>query len=285
MVVKDYKITLSKGEKSWFATDGKELRGNIEKGSKRGVAIVQVVRHENREVVGQTFYNGKKESEVPTVKKLLAESGVEKQKVSMDALHLKPDTLEGINKVGGKYLVGLKGNQKELYEDMEHCPKYLNIHSELQEHEKGHGRLEERHYFSYDVSREYFDPRWEVVNFQSLIKVYRKREIVKTGKLTEETSYYLSNIGTKNVENRHELFRAVRNHWQVEVNNNIRDVILEEDKLCAKNTKTSKTIACCRSLVVSILEERKFKNRNQQLDYFSDNYEECLEWLKSIGFL
>ena len=107
MVVKDYKITLSKGEKSWFATDGKELRGSIEKGSKRGVAIVQVVRHENREVVGQTFYNGKKESEVPTVKKLLAESGVEKQKVSMDALHLKPDTLEGINKVGGKYLVGL----------------------------------------------------------------------------------------------------------------------------------------------------------------------------------
>lgn len=55
-------ITLKKEEKTWFASDGKELKGSILKGDKRGEAIVQVVRHEDREVLGQSYYNGKKES-------------------------------------------------------------------------------------------------------------------------------------------------------------------------------------------------------------------------------
>lgn len=280
-----YNTTLQEQQKSWFAVDGKELKGSIEKGSKRGLAVVQLVKHANRSVVAQNFYNGKKESEVPKVRALLSSSGLHKQKISMDALHLKPETLKGINLAGGKFLVGLKKNQKELYEDMLHCPNYLSASSEHKTYEKGHGRLEERHYYSYNVGAEYFDPRWQEVNFQTLVKVHRKRKIVKTGAQTEETSYYLSNIETKNVESKHELFDAVRKHWQVEVNNNIRDVVLQEDKLCVKNSDTAKTIACARTLVINILMQRNCDNRNEQLDYFSDHYDHCLHWLRSIGFL
>ena len=110
MVLKDYEIELSRGEKSWFATDGKELKGSIEKGSKRGVAVVQVVRHKDREVVGQSFYNGKKESEVPAVKKLLERTGIKREKVTLDALHLKPNSLELIDQSGGAFLVGLSSS-------------------------------------------------------------------------------------------------------------------------------------------------------------------------------
>ncbi len=41
-----YGIKLSDTEKQWFSGDGKELRGWIETGDKRGEAVVQIVAHE-----------------------------------------------------------------------------------------------------------------------------------------------------------------------------------------------------------------------------------------------
>ncbi len=71
----NYGIELSEAEKSWFAGDGKELRGSIEKGDKRGEVIVHLVRHGDGEVLGQSFYNGKKESEKRCLRDLLESSG------------------------------------------------------------------------------------------------------------------------------------------------------------------------------------------------------------------
>ena len=239
LVIKNTKIAFKIGEQSWYAIDGKELRGSIEAGSKRGEAIVQIVSHTTREVVGQGYYNGKKESEVPAVKALLEKTGVKKQKVTLDALHLKPNTLKLINKGEGKYLVGLKGNQQKLSEIAKLSSSSLPaLYSRTDKDKKRkHGREEQRQYASYDVSKIDFDQRWEEVDFQTLIKVYRKRKVVKTGKQMYEISYYLSNISIKNMQTAYDLFDAVRNHWQVEVNNNIRDTILKEDKLCTSNAE------------------------------------------------
>lgn len=66
-----YGITLSEEEKKWFSGDGKELRGSIEKGDKRGEAVVQIVAHETGQVLSETFYNGKKESEKPAIRDLI----------------------------------------------------------------------------------------------------------------------------------------------------------------------------------------------------------------------
>jgi len=99
----NYGIALNEQEKAWFAGDGKELRGSIEKGDKRGEAIVQLARHGDREILGQSFYNGKKESEKPCIRELLVQTQANKQKVSLDALHLNPATTEGINKEPSYY--------------------------------------------------------------------------------------------------------------------------------------------------------------------------------------
>lgn len=276
---------MSSKTKSWFAADGKELRGSIVKGSKRGQAIVQVVRHTDREVVGQDFYNGKKESEVPVVKKILKETNINTQKVSLDALHLKPNSLKLINQAGGQFMVGLKENQPELTKQMKDYSHYHSpIYNRLDK-EHGHGREEERFYLSYNVNTVNFERRWDVVNFQSMVKVLRKQRIAKKNKSMYEESYYLSNISTKNVQVANELFDAIRNHWQIEVNNNIRDTVLKEDKLCMSNPFSARTSACCRTLVMSLLEQRSVKNQCEQLDLFADNFKQCLEWLRAIGFL
>ncbi len=114
LLFENYGIRLNQAEQKWFAMDGKEMRGSIEKGAKRGEAVVQAVAHENCQVAAQDYYSGEKESEVPTVRKLLTESGLASEKISLDALHCKPKTLEIMTVGGGKYLVGLKENQKEL---------------------------------------------------------------------------------------------------------------------------------------------------------------------------
>jgi hypothetical protein len=48
LVFAQFGIHLNEQEKDWFAVDGKELRGSIESGEKRGEAVVQVVGHTNR---------------------------------------------------------------------------------------------------------------------------------------------------------------------------------------------------------------------------------------------
>lgn len=62
LVFENYGLRLSETERKWFAIDGKELRGSIAKGLKRGEAIVQAVGHENLQVAGQDYYSGEKES-------------------------------------------------------------------------------------------------------------------------------------------------------------------------------------------------------------------------------
>lgn len=284
-VLKNSIIAYKQSISLWYALDGKELRGSIKKGSKRGQAIVQAVSHKNREVVCQGYYNGKKESEIPTVRELLEQQVLQGQKITMDALHCNPSTLELISGLEGSFLVGLKGNQEMLCEQMEDFSYRSKSEYERLDEEKGHGREEIRYYLSYDISDLEFDERWEEVNFQTLVRVLRKQKVVKKEESMYEISDYLTNIRCKNEQDAHELFDAVRNHWQVEVNNYIRDTVLKEDKLRTSNFTQARTIACCRTLVLRLLDEFKPKNRRKKLDYFSIKFQECLRSLSAINFL
>ena len=226
----DYGIKLNELEKKWFAIDGKELRGSIEKGCKRGEAIVQAVAHEDLQVVAQDYYSGEKESEVPVVRKILSDNGLASQKTSFDALHCKVATLEIITEEGGKYLVGLKENQKELKKQICLAIENQSCLLKISTTEKGHGRIETRIYQFYDVLELEKDERWEKCQIKTAIKVKRERTELKTKKTSVEEAVYLSN----EVGKYEELAQAIRQHWQVETNNHLRDVSLKEDEMRSK---------------------------------------------------
>lgn len=236
LLFENYGIELTPAEKKWFAIDGKELRGSIETGNKRGEAVVQAVSHSGREVAAQDYYSGEKESEVPVVRKLLEDGGLASQKISLDALHCKPLTLKIIIENKGKYFVGLKENQKELKKQVTAASRnaaFLAKHTTL---EKGHGRIEAREYEFYDVLEMEKAERWQNCQIRTAIKVKRERTQLKSGKKSIEEAFYVSNI----VGDYEELAEAVRNHWQVETNNHIRDVSLKEDKMRSKKRSYSK---------------------------------------------
>jgi len=226
-----YKISLSEEEKQWFAGDGKELRGSIEKGDKRGEVLVQLVRHNDRAVLGQAMYNGLKESEKPCLQQLIQKTGAQSQKTTADALHLCPAMTVPIEASGGIFMIGLKENQKELLQDMIDHSECFPPKKEHRTVDKGHGRLEIRDYYLFDVSEEYFESRWEKSGFRSLLKVQRNRIDLKINEESTEIAYYISN-GKATEE--HGYFDAIRNHWSVEVSNHIRDVSLQEDQFRTK---------------------------------------------------
>jgi predicted transposase YbfD/YdcC len=231
-----YGIKLSESEKKWFSGDGKELRGSIETGDKRGEAVVQIVSHETGHVLGETFYNGKKESEKPAIRNLIRSSGVGNQKITLDALHFNPQTLQLIQDTKGTYLVGLKENQGELLADMTKASQYLSAVYNHKTVDKGHGRIEIRDYQIFDIRQEYVDKRWDICDLEALVKVNRKRLDLKTNKESSEIAYYMTNLMPNNDIIAKELFGAVRQHWSVEVINHIRDVTLNEDKFRTKKT-------------------------------------------------
>ena len=235
MLFENYGIKLNKAEREWFAVDGKEMRGSISKGEKRGEAVVQAVAHKDLKVVAQNYYAGEKESEVPKVRELLEASGLAHEKVSMDALHCKPLTLEIISQAGGNYLVGLKENQKELRKAVRQAMGNHASMFKTTSVEKGHGRLEVREYEIYDLLEMKRDERWERSQIKTVVKIRRERVELKSGKRSLEESYYVTN----EVGRYEELCEAVRRHWTVETNNHIRDVSLKEDQMRSKKRSYS----------------------------------------------
>ena len=285
MIFDHYGIELSAEEKSWLAFDGKELKGSILPNDKRGEAVALVVDHKDRSVCQMAFFNGSKESEVNAVRSLLRPPLIE-QKITMDALHFKPDTLIPINLAGGVFLASLKENQPELFSEMKFSSKHLCATYQYEsEVEKAHGREEKRYYWSYNIDKEYIDKRWEKASFKSLIKVKRERLICNINTYSEQIAYFLSNQKLEKQQQAMDLFGAVRQHWQVETANNARDCILKEDKLRCINTQTNRAMALCRTLVIKILNQSEIKNRCEQMEYFADHFDQCIHFLKRINFL
>lgn len=282
LIFDKYNIELTKEEKRWFAGDGKELRGSIEKGDKRGEAVVQLVEHQSRQVVAQTFYNGTKESEKPCLRNLIKEKMLHSQKITADALHLNTEMTGSINENGGIFLIGLKANQKLLFEEMKFNIASNKPLAQYQTIDKGHGRLETRNYEAYDVSNAYIDERWNTSNLQTVIKVKRVREKLKTNTLSTEISYYTTNGKSENYK---EYFDAMRLHWSVEVNNHYRDVTLKEDKFRTKIKPVTRIMAGCRTIVLELLKLLKPKNMIALLESFQDDFDKLISNLKTLKFL
>ena len=274
-------IKLDAQERKWFASDGKELRGSIAAGAKRGEAVAQVVAHENRQTVAQDYYCGRKESEQPIVRNLLKENGLLGQKISLDALHCQVKTLEMIAAEKGKYLVGLKNNQKELLNQVITASENQASLCRIREDEKGHGRIETRRYEFYDILEIEKAERWKNCEIRTAIKVIREREELKSGKKSVETSYYVSN----EVGKYEEIAEAIRRHWQVETNNHLRDVTLQEDAMRTQEKVVSRIMAEVRTLATTILSCLNCQNKKAQLENFADDFDSLIVTLNAFNFL
>lgn len=103
-------------------------------------------------------------------------------------------TLEIIAQRKGKYLVGLKANEKQMKKQVSWTSEKEPFLAKFGTAEKGHGRIEFRDYEFYDLVEMSKDARWNACQIKTAIKVGRARIELKNGKKSQEESYYVTNM-------------------------------------------------------------------------------------------
>ena len=275
-----FELELDADLKRWFALDGKDLRGSIQAGHRRGEACVSALAHESQEVVQQAYYNGVKESEKPTVRQLLNDTGLYSQKLTLDALHFNPLTVNAINGAGGVYVMGLKSNQAQLYR---YCLCQALIHQAAYERtdvaQRAHGRIEQRSYRCFTLAGSVLAPRWKDAGLKTLIIVKRSRQNLDGSLLSEEVSYFLSNGLPTTQAEADELFDAIRRHWRIEVMHYVRDVTLGEDAFRSGIQAVNRLMSSLRTLTINLLKREKVKNMAAQIDGFIDSFDTLIRFM------
>jgi predicted transposase YbfD/YdcC len=280
LLFEHFGVCLTAQQQMWFAADGKELRGSIEPGNKRGQACVSLVAHTTEAIAGQAYYNGHKESERPVVHQLLTETGRQNQKITLDALHLIPLTITTIHSAGGIYVVGLKANQQNLYRCWVGSSTVKVPGYERQDApRRGHGRIDHRNYACFAMSTSYLAPRWQVSGMQTLIRVVRVRQQLGGVELSREVSYFVSNAVVGQQAQANELFDAVRQHWHIETMHHRRDVTLKEDSFRSSQPALSRLMSSLRTLILNLLRGDKIKNMVEKMEEFADKFPVLLQFM------
>ena len=272
-------------EKEWVAIDGKVLRGTLKSGEKQ--TLVHAVTHDSRTELAQARQCGNKSSEIPVVRHLLKQSGLDKQKVTLDAHHCNPQTTAQIASAGGEYLIQVKKNQPTLLkqcQELEVLPEKL-FHFET--HEKAHGRLTSRYASVYSMEVLTPDERWKGSHLRTMIAVTRHTLEMKKNKHSEETSYYINNHGfsEKDREVASERVEAIRRHWGVESNNWVLDVTFQEDKVVTKNANQSHIMGRLRGIGLQIFRRAGVKNFQAAMEFFCDSRSSMVKLLRQVKFL
>lgn len=247
---------------SWYAVDGKELRGNIDgvSGEKRGENIVKSVSHEDfsSQVIG--FYHGAKDSEKTIVQDYFSTKESIESAYSFDALHTCPQLLESIYSKGVVYLAQVKNNQKLLLKECIHMVQHSPFDYDFEQIEKAHGRIEIRRATIYPLNVDYLDERWKDSGIQTLIAVHRQRTRVKNGKFSQEVACLVSNKIASNELIGLELFGGIRNHWSVESDNYVKDVTMGEDYIRCKYSHRIRAIASVFSVALNLMIKKNITN-------------------------
>jgi len=272
--------------KKWIAIDGKALRGTLDAGDKQN--IVLAVDHHTREVVAQARQSGDKSSEIPVVRELLKGSGLEKQKVSLDAHHFNPITTTQIHQAEGIYLTQVKENQAIFLKQCKLLPTQSTALAETTSHEKAHGRVTTRRAQLFSLDSLSLAPRWKSSGLLTLIVMERETVEISKNKTTFDTSYYVSNLAIESSSTKslvEELAGAIRCHWGVESNNWIRDVTFNEDHIKTKAGNQAQIMALLRGLAIELIRKSAPKNFQAAIENLSDSVANLESMLRQVKFL
>lgn len=269
----------------WVAIDGKVMKGTVKSGNKQ--AVVLAVSHESRTLLAEAKQEGPKSSEIPVVRQLLKDSELEKGKTTLDAHHCNPTTTAQINQANGLFLIQVKDNQPIL---LEQC-KQLSIESEPIgndcDTEKEHGRISTREAELFSMGTLKIAARWDASGLQTLVVVRRDTLEVSSQKISNETSYYITNQkieGDAQIVSK-ELPKAIRKHWGVESDNWIRDVTLNEDKIKIKSGNQAQVMGTLRSLAMRLWRKSGVKNFQEAIENWTDSPAIFKVMLKQVKFL
>lgn len=243
-----------------MAIDGKVVRG-----SGKGSGPLGPLRLVNAWATGQAMHLGQvavdeDSNEITAVPKLLELLALEGALVTLDAMHCQKETAQKIRRCGGDYLLTVKGNQRQLRDEIETCfvRAFDNDmagveHDRYETDETGHGRREKRTY-TVIYEPQGVDAAGAWADLRVIGQCYRER--TEGGKTADEMHYF---IGSRRLTARR-YGEALRGHWRIE--NSLHwqlDVTFGEDASRERGRIGAQNLAGLRRLALSLLKQHPSK--------------------------
>ena len=227
--------------------DGKKLKGSnpISRGNS-GLFILNAWVSDHSICIGQTKVMDKS-NEITAIPQLLDELELPGSTVSIDAMGCQHEIADQIVEAQADYILALKGNQGDLYEEVQEAFHYGRIEAADEQWEYDHGRYETRR-CEVMTATGYLSPkftqRWNSV--RQFVRLTAQRTIGEV--TTTQTRYYLTSSADFSAGKLNEL---VRGHWSIE--NKLHwhlDVTFNEDGSRARSGHAAVNLSILRKMAL-----------------------------------
>ena len=241
------------------AIDGKKLRRSHDRRlGKEAIRMVSAWANTNRLVLGQVKVK-RKSNEIKAIPELLRVLELKDCIVTIDAIGCQTGIVAAIADKQGDYLLAVKPNQGQLYQDLKDlfagCQevKYRQVpHGYARTVNKGHGRIEIRQCWTLSAPEflDYLHRRASWQNLRTVVMVQAERQV--NGKRSRQVRYYISSL-----ENNPPLIlRTVRDHWGIENGLHwVLDIAFREDESRVRKDHAPENFALLRHIALNLLKQ------------------------------
>lgn len=258
-------IKINKGD--YLSVDGKVIGGTVtnpHNSLQEYVNLVSLFSHERKQILALDKV-GDRKSEINTVKNLIKQLDLEGITLTLDALHCQKATVKTIIESKNDYIIGVKGNQKNLYKQIQKNIKQESPVDIDISYEKNRGRKEKR------ISEVYknlnnISPAWTGLN--SIVKI--ERIVERDNKNTSEVAYYISSLSPKTSAK--QFNRVIRNHWLIENSlHYVKDKTFGEDDSKIKKGSAPQNLSIIRNVAINIFRQHGYTSMAQAIRLVSDD--------------
>ena len=244
------------GLQGQVALDGKTLRRSHDRtNGKAAIQLVSAWSVANRLVLGQGQVDAPS-NEITAWPVLIKLLDLRDCLVTIDAAGCQRETVAAIVEQGGDYVLALKGNQGTLQQEVADLftlaqqTAFRGIaHTTYKTVEKGHGRIEERRWWTIDDPEQVasLNPTGAWRQLTSVTMVEAERIIGDT--ISRETRYYLASVpGARTVGEAARAQGRIENqlHW-------VLDIAFREDESRRRQGHSAANFAVVRHLAVNLV--------------------------------